>query len=176
MALDFHFNDYFWQAQMPVSGWGAAAGGPVTVTFAPQGRDDAPLSAAELALVDWMVAHEAELRAAVLAGIVAAYPDLQASYRNALDDFDAVMPNVALVEDMQALICLEGINVHPVVRDDVPYLGYEFACTWDDEHGLGVLMHGARVVEVGQADTAILLWIAEQDAEGVPEPKGKMGF
>ena len=32
--------------------------------------------------------------------------------------------------------------------------------------GLGVLMHGSRVVEVGDADTAFTLWIAKQDALG----------
>jgi hypothetical protein len=46
-----------------------------------------------------------------------------------------------------------------------PYVGFEFGCTWDDEHGLGVLMHGERVVDVGGAETAFLLWIAERDAE-----------
>jgi hypothetical protein len=29
---------------------------------------------------------------------------------------------------------------------------------------LGVLMHGTRVVKIGGADTAFLLWIAEEDA------------
>ena len=49
----------------------------------------------------------------------------------------------------------------------MPYVGYEFGCEWEDEHGLGVLMHGTRVVDVGFADTAILLWIAEADAEKI---------
>ena len=50
------------------------------------------------------------------------------------------------------------------MKDGLPCFGYEFGCTWDGEHGLGVLMHGKRVVEVGGADTAFTLWIAKRDA------------
>jgi hypothetical protein len=62
------------------------------------------------------------------------------------------------------LIGLDSVSVHPLLKEGLPYIGYEFGCTWDDEHGLGVLMHGRRVVEVGDAGTAITLWIAERDA------------
>lgn len=75
------------------------------------------------------------------------------------------MPAASSPNDLRALINLHSINVHQVVKNDLPYAGFLFECTWDDEHGLGVLMHGTRVVEIGGADTAILLWIAEADAE-----------
>ena len=60
---------------------------------------------------------------------------------------------------------LYAVNIHQLDNDGVPYVGYEFGCEWDEEHGLVVLMHGTRLIEVGFADTAILLWIAERDAE-----------
>jgi hypothetical protein len=50
-------------------------------------------------------------------------------------------------------------------KDGVPYVGVEFGCTWDEEHELGVLMLGTRTVQVSDADTAITLWITEEDAE-----------
>jgi hypothetical protein len=56
------------------------------------------------------------------------------------------------------------VHLHPIKRADLPYLGFELGCTWDEEHGLGVLMHGTRAVAVGGSDTALLLWIAEEDA------------
>jgi hypothetical protein len=71
------------------------------------------------------------------------------------------------VEDarsFQTLIGLHTIYVHQVQKAGLPYVGFEFGCTWDTEHGLGALMHGARVVEIGGAETAFLLWIAERDA------------
>jgi hypothetical protein len=65
------------------------------------------------------------------------------------------------------LIGLHALHVHPVEKDGLPYVGFELGCTWDHEHGLGVLMHGPRVVDIGGADTAFLLWIATRDAGGV---------
>ena len=35
-------------------------------------------------------------------------------------------------------------------------VGYELRCAWDTEHGVGVITHEDRVVEVSQADTALL--------------------
>lgn len=61
---------------------------------------------------------------------------------------------------------LHTVHIHQVSRDGVPYVGFELGREWDAVHGLGVLMNGTRTVEVGGADTAILLWLARQDAEG----------
>ena len=74
------------------------------------------------------------------------------------------MPDIFSADDLKPLVGLYAVNVHQIEKDALPYLGFEFGCTWDSEHGLGVLRHGTRVVEVGGADTAILLWIAERDA------------
>jgi len=60
-------------------------------------------------------------------------------------------------------MALQEINVHQIEKAGVPYVGYQFSCKWDEEHGLGVLMHGDRVVEIGGAETAFTLWIAERD-------------
>ncbi len=48
------------------------------------------------------------------------------------------------------------------------YVGYQFACGWDDEHELGVMTHRGRVVSIGGGDTAFLSWIAKRDG-GVVE-------
>lgn len=61
---------------------------------------------------------------------------------------------------------LTAINVFPTAKNGLSYTGYEFVCSWEEEHGLGAMLHGSRVVEVGGADTALLEWIAARDAEG----------
>ncbi|MFI6515723.1 DUF6985 domain-containing protein [Spirillospora sp. NPDC050679] len=63
------------------------------------------------------------------------------------------------------MLDLHAISVHQVSRDGRPYVGLEFDCPWDDEHGVGVLMNGPRTVRIGGADTAYLLWIAEEDSK-----------
>ncbi len=49
---------------------------------------------------------------------------------------------------------LESVHVHNKWRDGLSYVGLIFSTGWDDGHGLGVLLHGDRVVQVGGADTA----------------------
>jgi hypothetical protein len=75
------------------------------------------------------------------------------------------MPEVCSSDDFRTLIGLSGINIHQIMTGDAPYLGFEFGCRWDQEHGCGILMRGTRVVDVGGADTALLLWMAQQDFE-----------
>jgi hypothetical protein len=60
------------------------------------------------------------------------------------------------------LIGLSNVHILSVARDGI---GLQFGCTWDEEHGLGVMTHRDRVVQVGGADTSFLTWIAEEDAE-----------
>lgn len=77
------------------------------------------------------------------------------------------MPDISSIEDLKSLIGLYAVNVHQIDKGSLPYIGLEFGCAWDEEHGLGVLMHGTRPVEVGASDTALLLWIAKQDAGSI---------
>jgi hypothetical protein len=58
------------------------------------------------------------------------------------------------------------LSLHRVEREGHAYFGLILGCTWDDEHGLGAMLHRTRVIDLGGADTAVLAWIAERDARG----------
>ncbi|HET7543890.1 MAG TPA: hypothetical protein VFK05_28660 [Polyangiaceae bacterium] len=75
------------------------------------------------------------------------------------------MPSVQRAEEFHSLLGVHTIYVHQIQHAGLPYVGFAFGCTWDIEHGLGVLMHGSRVVEIGGEDTAFTGWRAEQDAD-----------
>ena len=60
---------------------------------------------------------------------------------------------------------LSNVHVLRVARDGIAYVGFEFGCAWEEEHGLGVMMHRDRVVAAGGADVSFLEWIAEEDAK-----------
>jgi hypothetical protein len=141
---------------------GSDTAGSVPLVFAPEGRGDEPLTDTEIASVGWTVDNLPRIADALL-------PALLTHYRSICADPDGLepddLPPVASADGLLPLISIRFINVHQISKDGEPYVGFEFDCTWDEEHGLGVLMHGTRVVEVGGADTAFLLWIAEQDSE-----------
>jgi len=138
--------------------------GSARIIFAPEGRGIEPLTDSERASIDWVIENEASISKSLLLSLLEEYPSLQEPYGYSVQEKAELMPDVSTIEDFRALIGLHTVHIHPVLKAGIPYAGFEFGCTWDDEHGLGVLMHGTRTVEIGGADTAILLWIAERDA------------
>jgi hypothetical protein len=178
---EFAFDGFFWVAEVNLPSWSGfrdasgpyavlndnASNGMVKLVYAPEGRDDAPLNEVEHAQIRWLLDNETAVSNAVLDGLLAAYPALRASY----DCYDAqeladYMPDLSDGDGFRTLIGLSSVNIHALMTDDVPYIGFEFGCRWDEEHGCGVLMRGTRVVEVGDADTALVLWIAQRDLDG----------
>lgn len=99
-----------------------------------------------------VLGSSAKTQLAILDAIAMAYPKLT---RKASSKTDR--------KGLRGLISLRSVNIHDVARAGVAYVGYVFGCTWEEEHGLGVMTHLDRIVAVGAADTAILTEIAEKD-------------
>lgn len=176
---DFVRGEFFWTARVTLACWAGfqSRGGPygavdaptpsdgaVTIVFAPENRDDSPLRDEEVALVNWAIAEQAAVRNSALNGLLARYGAMRAEFLEWLEH-PSDMPTVESAEAFRDLIGLHTVHVHQISKDGLPYVGLEFGCTWDPEHGLGILMRGTRVVAVGGADTAFTLWIAREDAE-----------
>lgn len=158
----FGWNEYFWQTTVDLADRRLAAL-PVTLTFAPEGRGEEPLSDGELGLVRAAVADLGQVAATAVSALFSDYSAMQHQYGYDEAERASFMPDLHSIDDLYELIEIDGVNVHQVGEHTAPYVGIEFRCTWDEEHGAGVLLAGRRVVEVGGADTAILLWIAERD-------------
>jgi hypothetical protein len=180
-VLDFQWAQYFWEAKAQLPSWvgyqsrngpygsissDEPSDGLVTIVVDPEGGKKSPLTEQDHASVQWWLDHEAEVASAVLEGLLAEYPRLQQLYGYEGAERETYMPDVSRTEEFRQLIGLHNVHFVPLLKEGLPYVGYEFGCTWDGEHGLGVLTHGNRVVEVGGADTAFTLWIAERDARG----------
>ncbi|MBL8742379.1 MAG: hypothetical protein JNK04_14825 [Myxococcales bacterium] len=58
---------------------------------------------------------------------------------------------------------LTHVNVLAVAKQKRAYLGFSFGCSWDGEHGAGVMIHKRRRVTDGGADHAFLGWLAKRD-------------
>jgi hypothetical protein len=179
--LDFQWDRFFWTAQVQLPSWvgyqsrngpygsissDEPSDGLVTIVVEPEGGKESPLTEQDHASVQWWLDHEAEVASAVLAGLLAEYPRLQQLYGYEGAERETCMPDVSRTEQFRQLIGLHNVHFVPLLKEGLPYVGYEFGCTWDGEHGLGVLMHGSRVVEVGSADTAFTLGIPERERAG----------
>jgi hypothetical protein len=181
---DFQWDGYAWQAVADLPTWrgcgdllggsgqpdAAKEDGAVAVAVARRRDRDDPLSDAEVALVRWLVDHEHEVATAVLEAVLADYPAIRDEWSECLPELE--LPDVTTVAELRPLVRLHTVHVHDQLAGDLPYLGFELECYWDEEHGLGVLTHGTRIVKVGGGDTAVLGWIVRRDAEASPDSRG----
>jgi hypothetical protein len=116
--------------------------------------------------------HGLAIRDAILANVFAQYPQFREEYLDALDEEDEDFPEIAAAvlvldrpDQLAGLMGLGNVFLLTEARDGVGYVGFEFGCEWESEHGLGVLTHRARIIDVGQAPTAFDGRAAEADAE-----------
>lgn len=138
----------------------------------PDSDNGKPPSAAQAAAFRLLQEKQAEICDAMMAALLPYYTTMQASWmRNFLDEeskkeFSKLMPLVLNAQEFRRLIGLSTIHILHQEKKDIAYIGFEFGCTWDPEHALGFMMHGARVIEVGGAHVSFLPWKAKKDAEG----------
>jgi hypothetical protein len=136
---------------------------------------DTPPCEEQVAAYQYLKEHEPEVTGAVLRGVLEYYGSLRPDYVSPGED-DAHMPAISTTDQLRPLMGLGLVHVHDLAKERIAYIGFECGCTWDPEHGVGIMMHKDRVVSVGQGDTAFLDWVAEKDgAVRVAAPAGRMG-
>lgn len=164
--MEFTFKKFWWQADAQFPIWSDfTEGDTISLTFAPEGRDDAPMDAREIALTTWVHDNHERQKLRLLTAVLEAYPGLRRQFfdDNAIEADEAELPTITSADGLAAVMTLEEVFVHQISKESVPYVGYQFSSRWAPEHGAGILMHDQRIVEFGGADTAFLLWIAEDD-------------
>ena len=133
--------------------------------FAPEGRDNKPLNNVELRSVQWFIDHEKIVHDAMLGILYEKYPSIRNEFLDYLaEEADKLLPNINHPLELKNLIGIQSINIHQISKDNIPYIGIELYCSWDEEHGVGVLLHGSEALEVGEGDTATVLWLAKKYA------------
>lgn len=116
------------------------------------------------AAAQWLLAHDAAFYRAVMDAMLADLPRLRAEQEGIVLSDDAFrLPRHWDEDIVRKLVRLNSITFHPV--DGAPYIGLDFRCAWDEEHGYGLMMAGIEVVESGGADSGTLSWIAARHAE-----------
>lgn len=101
--------------------------------------------------------HQAELHTPLMAAVKAEYQKAWQD-RDAFDpDFvDEILPPIHSDNDLARLIQPLTINIFLAEKAGLHFVGFEFTCSWDEEHGLGILMHQNKVARHGGADVALV--------------------
>jgi hypothetical protein len=104
--------------------------------------------------INYFLENQEVILNALCEGIIKYYPKLMEIYE--ISDFDEEFgfPELKNINDVKKIIGIGNIHVLEDQKDGYSYLGFECGCPWDTEHGLGVIMHKERVIDVESADIA----------------------
>ncbi|HEX6751030.1 MAG TPA: hypothetical protein VF092_27320 [Longimicrobium sp.] len=158
------WDEDFWYGRVTLPGWAGFRvrlgteedleddDGTAILSIEP-GMDEpsAPPSEAQARAFLHLVRNEAAVTHAVQRAILAEYPKFRKAYGR-IPEAAARMPRARTIADLQPLIGLVIVHVVRAERDGMAYVGFELGCSWDEEHGVGVMTHAGRIVEVGHAD------------------------
>jgi hypothetical protein len=177
------WDEFFWTGTIVLPAWKGfqcrlgpyatrrskrASDGTTRLTIPPPVEDTQTLPSPEQAAAyQHLIKRQAAIRDAILKAVFGEYPDYRAAFYEDydLDESDDALPVLDRPKQLRDLIGLSNVLIHSVVREDLAYVGYEFGCAWEEEHGLGTMVHRDRIVTVGGADVSILEWIAGRDAK-----------
>lgn len=155
-----------------------AAYGTMTVIVVAADPSVSP-TAAQACAFSRLVGQNEAVDDEVMRAILAEYP----TYRERYQEFDPenaaqIVPPVSSADDLERLIDLDAVRVLEDEKDGEAYVGFQFSCTWDSEHNLGVMTHAGRVIEVGGVDTAfnppVEAWKAARAAHRRPPVRQPM--
>ncbi len=102
----------------------------------------------------WLKEHEADVARAVRDAAFAYYPSARAEWLRHFPDDSASLPVLTAPGDLAQVMGLHDVHVLATAKDGFAYIGFEFGCNWDDEHGFGVMTHKDRVIAIGEARRA----------------------
>ena len=112
---------------------------------------------------EYVVSNQKKLLERVLSKLLVDYKDLQNAYGYEEDELAELMPEVININDFGELLLPKRVYSLNVEMENMSYFGFHFECNWDDEHGIGVMMHKDRIIKMGNSECAFLTWIARQD-------------
>ncbi len=152
----------WWEGEIDLS-YGAGSALSVTPNDPSETRIPAEFQRTALS---FHLEHGDEVIASVLKALLPYYVDLRPRCLEFLgDEADSLMPPVTSHAELERLIELCHVHIHPWTKNGTGYVGLQFGCTWDREHGLGFMMHRDRVVDIGCADVSFAWSPDEADAQ-----------
>jgi hypothetical protein len=182
------WDGYYWKGEIILRSWKGfqsrlgpytsvssdkPSNGRVNVHVDTLSSDDLPSAEQETAF-QYLLEQETMVAESALQALLNLYPALRESYgydnKDMEDDEEAeeYMPVVSNIDGFKPIIGLGIVHVLKEGRDGMAYIGLELGCEWDD-HGLGFMMYGNSVVELGSATASFQTghsceeWIAVRD-------------
>ena len=109
-------------------------------------------SRAQSDALEFLKQNQEEILTGILAEILKNYLKWQEIYDYPSETKSDFMPDICTPQELSELLELENIYILGGAK-----IGFEFSCSWDMEHGLGVMTRKGNVMGIGEADVAFLV-------------------
>lgn len=159
-------KDDFWEAEIQLESWNEFYDETLKLTLNVGGETgvDKVAEVHERAY-HYLMANQKQLLEVIFNEVYKHYATWQDEYGYDEEEKVLYMPDLHSSHELKKLMFPETIFIMDVELGQMPYIGVSFNCEWDEEHGMGIMLHKDRVVDVGGQDTAFTNWIAEGDRE-----------
>lgn len=127
-------------------------------------EDPEPLKE-QIEAINYITDNPEKIRIAILKAVEEFYPIIKDSLGYDENDEDDIIffPKIESLEGYSKVFGVGNVFIHIPHKENVAYVGLECWCSWDDEHGMGILFHKDRLVAIDQADQAFNPWKAYLD-------------
>ncbi|ABN53253.1 hypothetical protein M972_112817 [Acetivibrio thermocellus AD2] len=164
MIPNVHKNSIFWEGNIRLHDWDEYFGRELKIILNIGGDSIVDeVTALHKKGYDFLIAEQARILHTVIEAIFDKYPVWQEEYGYEGKEKEILMPDIDNKNELNQLIYPIKIFIMDVEKDGFPYIGIQFDCKWDQEHGVGVMLYKDNVVDIGGSDTAFMSWIAEED-------------
>lgn len=119
--------------------------------------------------LDYLQENQEEILQNMLTTLLEKYPEMQEQYEYDAEDKPFFMPDLTTIDGFSNLLNQLQCYVMNVYKNDFPYFGFSFGCSWDPEHDLGFITYKDRIVEMGGAELAFDTYTAKMDLEEYKE-------
>lgn len=158
--------DIFWEGTIQLREWEKYFGNKLDIKINVGGDSIVDeITAVHENTFNYFIEQQSKIIDKAIQEIYLNYTIWQKEYGYDEDEKSSLMPDITCKEDLIKLIKPNKIYIMDIEIDNLAYFGIDFKCRWDEEHGLGLMLHKCRVVKIGGSDTAFMTWIAEEDKQ-----------
>ena len=121
-------------------------------------EDEEPHDPHQLQVAAWLAFIDggSSLFLTLLRAVFEYYVKTRPQYKRAGQDWVEHMPILTRPDELMSMIRPSSVTIKWPYDSDHVLIGMSFGCDWEQEHGLGVVLQGMTVINIGGADCAIL--------------------
>lgn len=105
----------------------------------------------EINAYNHLLKNQSEIRDSIIRALREKFDWLKKTYD--WDQDDDITPETIADFDFKSFIGPLGVSFYDESKNDIAYLEWHFQCEWDPEHGLSVITHQDRVIDLDRGDT-----------------------